>query len=256
MAKKTSKKEVEAEILKLNKGLLTVYIVGSSPLIYNRMSEKVQQGLLQPRKKTKAERDSTLKHDPPEEYRNSMYTTPAGPTLLCFPAVAFKRAMASAAIDVGVAKRTQMDRLVWAVGERISIYGLPKLRMDVVRCMDINKTPDIRTRAIVEDWACSITLAYVEPAVTSKSVANLLAAAGMIRGIGDFRQEKGAGNFGQFELVSKTDKRYAKIVKEGGRKAQQACFGSPECYDGDTEDLYQWWHEEVERLGRKGQAAA
>lgn len=251
MAKaKKDQKPAEIEILKLNEGRLTVHILGVTPLIYNSMSNKVWHELLLPRKKTKAEREATLKHNPPEEYRSSFYTHEKKDTLLCFPAVAFKRAMASAALDIGGAKRTQMDRLVWAIGEKISVYGVPQLRMDVTRSADMNRTPDIRTRGVLAEWACEISLAYVMPTITEKALANLLAAAGMIRGIGDFRQEKGAGNYGQFKLVGPKDKDYKRVIKTGARAAQVKAFNDPECYDQQSEEILAWWYEEAHRRGR------
>lgn len=250
-ATKTTKTEAAADIdLKMYEGRVTVAILGATPLIYNAMSAKVRQGLLLPRKKTKAEQAQTLKHDPPQEFRSSVYRAKDGPTLLSFPAVAFKRALASAALDTGSAKRTQIDRLCWALGEHVPVYGVPQLRMDVVRSADINKTPDIRTRACLPEWACTLTLAYVSPALTEKTIIDLLASAGMIRGIGDFRQEKGAGNYGQFRIVGIDDPDYLRVVSEGGRAAQQAALDEPVAYDPESEELLLWWHEEAARRGR------
>lgn len=247
--KKKDTNPTEIDILRINQGRLTCFVRGTTPLIYNAMSAKIKQGLLYPKKKTSAEKQSTAKHYPLHEFRDSLYTSPSGPTLLSFPAVAFKRALASSALDLGGAKRAQIERLVWAIGERIPVWGVPMLRMDVVRSADMNRTPDVRTRAIVAEWACKIELAYVEPTVNETMVANLLAAAGLIRGIGDFRQEKGAGNYGQFILVDADDKDWARIVKEGGRAAQQKAVEKPLAYDQESEALLAWWHEEFSRRG-------
>lgn len=239
----------EIEVLRIQQGRMTVFIRGTTPLIYNAMSEKVKQGLLYPKKKTAVERQSTAKHDPIAEYRATMYTTPTGPTLLCFPAVAYKRALASSALDLGGAKRAQIERLVWAIGERVAIYGVPMLRMDVVRSADMNRTPDVRTRAILPEWCCQLQLSYVKPTINDTIVANLLSSAGLIRGIGDFRQEKGAGNYGQFEIVDQGDSEWARIAANGARAAQEEAFESPLCYDGESESLLTWWQDEAKRRG-------
>jgi hypothetical protein len=252
MAKAKQDNPGEIEILKLQHGRLVCRIRGITPLIYNRMSAKVRQDLLLPKgRKTTAEKASTLKHNPLVEYQRSMFTLRGGPTLLGFPAVAFKRALASAAIDMGIAKRTQVDRLVWAVGENIPVWGIPELRMDVVRSADMNKTPDIRTRATLREWACELTLAYTMPIINGTMVTNLLAGAGLIRGIGDFRQEKGAGNFGQFELVDRDDEKWNETVGLCGRDEQQKAFDEPEVYDNESEELYAWWAEEAKRRGHE-----
>lgn len=240
---------VEIEVPRLREGILTCYVRGSTSIIYNAMSAKVKQTLLYPRKKTAAEKNSTAKHDPISEFRGTMYTAKSGPTLLTFPSVAFKRALASVAIDLGGAKRTQVERLVWALDERIPIWGVPTLRMDITRQADMARTPDVRTRATLAEWACKVRLKYVMPAINETTVVNLLASAGMIRGIGDFRQEKGAGNHGQFELVSADDPDWNRIVAEGGREAQLRAVENPVCYDEESEALLAWWHEENVRRG-------
>lgn len=256
MAQKKNTGEVitEVDILKLNEGRLTCYIRGFSPLIYNAMSQKVLNELLYPsKKKNQTEKEATVKHNPPAEYRGSVYTSPTSPTRLVIPAVSFKRALASSALDLGGAKKTQVDRLVWAIGERLPVWGVPRLRMDVVRQAGQNKAPDIRTRACLAEWACKLELAFVQPALNATIVANLLAAAGMIRGVGDFRQEKGAGNFGQFELVDHDDAEWHRIVENGGREVQEEALANPVCYDEESETLYNWWHEEVVRRGHQDQ---
>jgi hypothetical protein len=240
----------EVDILRVNKGRMTCYVRGVTPLIYNAMSEKARHELLYPSpKKTRSQKESTAKHNPPEEFRGSVYTSPTGPTRLAFPAVCFKRALASAALDLGSAKKAQIERLVWAVGEKIPIWGIPRLRMDVVRMADIKRTPDIRTRACLEEWACKIELAFVKPAINETVVANLLASAGLIRGVGDFRQEKGAGNYGQFELVNPDDPDWNRIVETCGRAEQEEALANPVCYDEESEKFYAWWHEEARRRG-------
>lgn len=251
--KKGADPNLVIEIMKVMEGRVTVYIIGQTPLIYNAMSEKAKQGLLAPSKKTAVERASTAKHDPPAEYRGSFYKVPDGPTLLSIPAVSFKRAMASAALDLGGAAKAQLDRLVWAIGEQIPVYGVPQLRMDVVRLKDIARTPDIRTRGCLRRWCTKLELAFVKPVVNETTVANLLAGAGLIRGVGDFRQEKGAGNYGQFMLTEPTGE-WETIAKEGGREAQIEAFNSPTFYNEESENLFRWWEGEMKRRGTMSKA--
>lgn len=247
--KKSTNTVTEIDVLRLTTGRMTCYVRSITPLIYNAMSEKARQSLLYPRRKTAAEKNATAKHDPISEFRGTLYTAPNGPTLCMFPAVAFKRALASVATDLGGARKAQVERLVWAIGERIPVWGIPKLRMDIVRSADMAKTPDVRTRAILSEWACKIDLAFVKPTINETTVANLLASAGLIRGIGDFRQEKGAGNYGQFELVNHDDPEWHRIVDAGGREVQSAAVAAPECYDEESERLFEWWQEEAQRRG-------
>ena len=82
----------------------------------------------------------------------------------------------------------------------------------------------------------------------------LLSNGGFIVGIGDFRQEKGKGNFGQFEVVTEADCK--QIVKAGGLKQQDAAIKKPVCFDADTEELLGWFQEEVKTRGKAEMLAA
>jgi hypothetical protein len=63
-------------------------------------------------------------------------------------------------------------------------------------------------------------------------------------GVCDFRPEKGAGVYGQWEIVSPTDPRFLSILKEG-REAQDAALADPDPYDKDTRDLLEWFNAEI-----------
>ena len=121
--------------------------------------------------------------------------------------------------------------------------------MSVTRSADFNKTPDVRTRAIIPAWACRVTVRFTTPMLKETVVSNLFAAAGLIQGVGDWRNEKGSGTYGQFTLVKPDDPEFRRIVKEGGRNAQIKAMDNPECYDMDSEELLSWFVAEADRRG-------
>lgn len=255
MAVKPKAKPTEIEVIQLHVGQVRLMLKGTSPLIFHRMAAKAKRELLMPAgRKTMAQRAHTMKHDPIEEFIDSVHRWPAGldsqPTRLLFPTPALKAALASAAKDIptSVAK-AQVGRLTWIEGDHVAVYGVPQLLMSVVRSADINKTPDIRTRAILPRWACEITVRFTQPVLTANTVATLMAAAGMIIAIGDWRQEKGSGSYGRFALADESDADYADIMRTGGRAAQDAAMANPEPYDADTAELLDWWREESKRRG-------
>lgn len=233
---------------------LQVCVLGKTPLICNRLSQKAQRELLLPKgRKTAADKASSLKHDPVEEFRAAPYTLsdPEAPTLIAHLATAFKNALRSAAVDMSGANKAQMGRLTYVEGPMIPIYGVPKLFMAITRSADQNKTPDVRTRAILPEWAAELTVCYTHPVIKETAIVNLLAAAGLIQGVGDWRPEKGSGNYGQFELVSPDDPRYRRVVAEGGRQAQVEAMEAAEPYDAESEELLSWFDVEVKRRGFK-----
>lgn len=132
----------------------------------------------------------------------------------------------------------------------MSLFGVPQLFMSVTRCADINRTPDIRTRVIVPKWACRVAVNFAKPIINETLIANLLVAAGMTQGIGDWRAEKGSGNYGSFEVVSADNAEFNKIIKTGGRKVQESAMETPEFYDAESHEMYQWFKTEVAARGK------
>jgi hypothetical protein len=250
-SKKPVEKSVEIQVEALKVGEATFAILGVSPLVFNSVSLKSRQELLFPRGRlTEAQKAMSLKHDPMEEYRASVYrrhTAEKGPTRLLFPCAALKGAMGTAALDMPTVAKTKIERLTWVVGHRCDVWGVPQLWMDVVRNADQARTPDIRTRAIVPEWAAIITVRFVEPMLSAQIVSRLLSWSGMTIGIGDARQEKGARSNGQFVIVEKTDPDFKRVCATGGAKVQDKALESPEFYDADTEELFSWFTAEYAR---------
>jgi hypothetical protein len=244
--------EVEINIIRVEESVMPIYLVGKSPLIMNRLAEKAKHELLLPAgRKTAAEKAGNLKHDPYQEYRSAAHTfrDPAAPTFLAMPSSAPKRAMASAALDLPGAKKAQIGRLTYVQGEMVGIYGLPKIFMRIVRSADMNKTPDVRTRVIVEHWAALIHVSFVTPIINHTMVASLLAAAGLYIGIGDWRPEKGAGSYGQFTIMPTNKAPEIEHILAAGRDVQIAAMENPEPYDEETAELMSWFQTEVQKKG-------
>lgn len=250
-----AKKEVDSTIViePIKTETVQFAVVGTSPIILNRLSKKTREELLLPRgRKNAAQKQAELKHDPLQEFRDSPYIMPDGsPTYLGVMASAFKGAMMTAALDLPGTKKAQIGRLVYVVGDYVPIFGIPKLFMSITRSADINHTPDVRTRAIIPHWAALVTVRFVVPLMNAQAVGNLLAAAGVTAGIGDWRPEKGKGSYGQFRLAVVDDPELNSIIEEGGREAQMAAMDEPECYDRETEELFSWFLDEVVRRGKK-----
>jgi hypothetical protein len=247
MAKK--KAEIaELEVIQVEHKELEIFVVGEAPLILNRMSEKAKHQLLFPRGKLNSyEKQTNLKHNPREEFRAAPHRLPGGPTLLALPATAFKGSLSTAALDLPGTKKAQIARLTFVVGEYVSIFGYPKLSMEVVRSSDINHTPDIRTRAILPEWCAKFSVRFVVPLLQANAVLRLVHAGGVYIGVGDGRPEKGKMSFGRFRVVGRTDKDYQRIAKAGGRKAQEAGMQRCEPYDAQAAEMLEFWDAELKR---------
>lgn len=247
---KGAPKTEEIQVVQVKRGSVTFCVLGSTPLIYHRLAQKARRELLMPSpKKNRNEKETTLKHDPFAEYRDSVHASndPSSATLLKMPSMAFKCALRNAAIDIpGSATKAAIGRLAYVQGEYVEVYGVPQIYSDIVRMADMARTPDVRTRALLQQWACRLTINFVKPILNESVVGNLLAGAGMTQGVGDFRTEKGKGNFGCFELVDEDDKRFQALLKMG-RKQQVAAMNNPECYNDETAELLGWFTAEAKR---------
>lgn len=244
--------QTEISIMKVMRDSITFAILGKSPIILNAMSAKVRQELLFPSpKKNMAARASTLKHDPMMEFKSSMYAArnPKSPTYVVIKATAFKKAMMGAALDLPGTAKTQIGRLTYIENDEIPIFGIPQIMSSVTRSADIKKTPDVRTRAIIPEWACFVTATFTKPILKEQAIVNLMAAAGITQGVGDWRVEKGSGNYGQFAAVDAKDKEFKRIIKTGGTDAQLKAISDPVAYDSETEELLSWFDVEVKRRG-------
>ena len=230
----------------LKQGRVTLRMIGSTPLYFNSMSAKAMRTLLVGGgKKTAAERKE-VKHNPEAEYRDSVYRLPDGPTLLGFPAPGVKGAMATAALETAGITKTSVQRLIFLPEQKIRVWGTPYLKMDVVRSADMNRTPDVRTRAYLQRWCAEVTIAYVQPTLSMQSIVSLLANAGAIVGIGDFRQEKGRGSFGTFSVCGDQDQNdlWDELTQHEGRDAQAFALENPTPADDTTTELMDFLSEE------------
>lgn len=273
MKKQDKSKLPDIFVTRVEKDRVKLVLLGETPLFINRLSEKAKHELLYPKgRKSAGERAHTMKHDPTEEFRNSPHVLgrwdrrPLNegevrlaldsdlPTLLAMPAAAPKKAMAQAAIDLpGDAKKAQIGRLAWVRGQLLPVYGIPKLSIASVRNSDMNRTPDMRTRCVVPQWMIPLEVEFVSPILNATVIINLAVAAGMFVGLGDWRNEKGSGTFGQFEVLSQAQAKqnplYLELLKQG-RAAQIEAMDNFEPFDPESLELLTWFEAEKKVRGK------
>lgn len=248
MAKKQDQ-SVEIAVTPLRRATARLRIIGQTPMIQNRMAAKTKgQLLVGARKKSRADR-AGVKHDPFAEFRDSAEILAEGPTALGLRVVAVKSAMATAALETPGLTKTAAQRLLFLPGELAALYGTPQLRMDVVRSADINRTPDIRTRCFLPRWGAEVEVQFIVPQLSIAAVVTLLCNAGVLVGIGDYRQEKGKGAFGSFRVLGEgdDDPEWDDLVANHGRPAQEAALADPEYANADTADLMAFYEQEIAR---------
>ena len=254
-ARKPTVEDSEIIIHPFKHGRIKVLLLGLTPFVCNRQSEKTKRELLFPAQKTKSGfRELTLKHDPLQEYQASPYVNDieGSPTYILMKGGAFKSAACDSAVDTAELKAAQMRRLVSVPDFYVPLFGIPKIWMTDVRQAGMNRTPDIRTRVIIPEWCAVVEFTYVMPLNNETKLLHLIANGGITRGVGDGRTEKGALDFGQFTIVPLNDPVATAIMTTGGREAQEAAINHPAPFDKETKELLTWFSEERVRRQAMG----
>jgi len=244
-----SKKETQSTSLiveKLKQSTITLPIVGTGPLIYNSMSLKAMSALFMGAAKKTAAQKKDIKHNPEEEFVDSCYINGQDGAYLSFPSTGIKRGMATSALETEGVTKAGINRGIYVVGEHINIWGRPYMNMSVVRSSDINRTPDIRTRAKLPRWCSEVTIRYISPTFTQNNITSLLTNAGTLCGLGDWRIEKG-GPMGGYKLKEASDQKlWDELTKEEGATCQKLALENPEIesHDNISHQLYEAMQEE------------
>lgn len=190
----------------MNIQTIKVELVGDSPLICHRWSEKAKKAMLA--KQMGEARAAKEKKDPMRDFWDSLYhLTPNPPAehregqRYGFPAVAFKSAAVTACSSVEgitkVAARQAFHVGAAEGGDLIEIIGVPEIREDMVRIgMGV---ADIRYRASFRDWRATLYVKHNANLLTAAELVNLFNTAGFSVGIGEWRVERD-GSFGMFHV--------------------------------------------------------
>lgn len=181
---------------------LLITILGESPLIVHKWSEKAKREMLD--KMTKTARGNRDVKDPDAEYEGSLYVTDDGQYY--FPTIAFKAAAVSACRGIDDIAMTQARQLFHVVGDKTILHGSePRMREDMVRVK--NGGTDIRYRGEFWPWWCQIQVEFDRKAISEPQIMNLFNLAGFNVGIGEWRPgaPKTSGAFGRFRVGSTDD---------------------------------------------------
>lgn len=197
--------EAQVNISRIDTEHMFVPIIGTSPLIMHKFSEKAKRQMLDAQQGRKSPKE---RRDPEADYQASFYRTKEG---YGFPAIAFKACTIGAARFFGKdVKMTELRQFLFfkgQVSERdpqslVEIVGEPKMREDIVR-LGMSGT-DLRYRAEFAEWSAVLEIIYVRSALTQSSVLSLVDAGGMGVGVGEWRPEK-KGDFGTFAVDPSRD---------------------------------------------------
>jgi len=172
---------------------IKIKIVGDSPLICHRWSEKAKKQMRD--KQTKAAKTAREAKNPEQDFKDSLYPHPQGG--YGFPTVAFKAAMVSACRFVEGIKMTELRGAVHFAGELVKIEGKPEMREDMVRVG--MGTADLRYRGSFPKWSAELLIQFNAHFISAEQIVNLLDNGGFSTGVGEWRPERNGSN-GRFHV--------------------------------------------------------
>ena len=175
---------------------MAVTLIGDTPLIVHRWSEKAKKQMLDKQMK-KASPGKEAK-DPEKDFRESLYVLPDGG--YGFPIIGFKAAAVTACTSIGGLTKVAARQAFHVEGEFAQIEGgEPAMREDMVRVG--MGTADIRYRGEFRNWWTTITVKFNGNVMSAEQILNLFSTAGFAVGVGEWRPERD-GQFGRFHVAS------------------------------------------------------
>jgi hypothetical protein len=188
-------------IRRLQRVVHEVPIIGTSPLIVNRWSEKSKEMMLAAQQSTARAKKSPK--DPVANFEASKYKMEDGRD--GFPSAAFKAAIVHAARLFDGITITSLRQCVVVLGEGEDqlvplTYGAVTMREDTPR--NATGVADLRYRAQYNDWSATLMVRTIAGQFDAESLLALVDAAG-IGGVGEWRPtspKSATGTYGCFEV--------------------------------------------------------
>lgn len=215
MKKEEEKTLIQIPEIKIKKARLK--IVGDSPIIINKFSEKAKAEILNKQLKKPKERAPKI---PFQEFMNRLYWITEMPDItgkteeemqelfeealkkgarFGFPSVAIKQSAISSAYRGGLAKnKVSLQGMFHIEGELVEIKGDLSMREDYVKIPMAGA--DIVFRGeFAKGWSAEFNVMFDESTISLEQIVQMINLGGFSVGIGDWRVEKG-GNYGMFHV--------------------------------------------------------
>lgn len=192
--------QVEIKLTRLERTIVEVPIIGETPLIMQRWSEKAKAMMLAAQQsKTRMKK---APKDPQADYEAAFYRLDDGTPGM--PATAFKAAIGSAARVFDGVTMVSLKTGLFVVGvgseQLVPIVGDVTMREDMPR--NANGVADLRYRPQFWPWSCTLLVKYLPTQLDKDSVWNLVDASGL-QGVGSWRPSSPksmSGTFGQYRV--------------------------------------------------------
>lgn len=190
---------------RITKEVAVIPIVGVTPVIPHRWTEKARRMMLDKQQGKATERKSPK--NPEQEAREATYWCEDGRPGI--PATAFKAAIADAARYFDKITIELLKRVIYVYGEGpevlVPIDGQISMREDMPRIS--MTTADLRYRNQIFPWRAELHVEYMSAMLNHEALVTIVDAAGS-NGVGDWRPsspKSKTGTFGIFRVAEMED---------------------------------------------------
>jgi len=179
----------------------TVTILGESPLLVNKFSEKSKREMLE--KQTKKAKGAKEARDPAAEVEAATYRLKTGEYGI--PASGLKNCAVSACKFVDGVPMTKARGSFFVIEDsdglvKIKTKGKPAIDERMVAIGPFGKkTKMARFRPRFDEWSCTFRVLYDPDLLSAEQLLNLYERAGFSVGLCEFRPEK-SGSLGMFTV--------------------------------------------------------
>ena len=185
----------------IKKMTATITILGESPLLVNKFSEKSKREMLE--KQTKAAKGAKAARDPKAEVEAAVYRLPNGK--FGIPASGIKNCAVSACKFVEGVPMTRAKGAFFVLEDADGLCEIKTKGMQVDERMVAigpfgKKTKLARFRPRFDVWSCSFKVIYDPDLLSAEQLLNLYERAGFSVGLCEFRPEK-SGSMGMFRVA-------------------------------------------------------
>jgi len=181
----TKETETTIELPQLEIERITITVIGDSPLIMHKWSEKAKEQMRT--KQQKKPGQGREAKNPKKDFEDCIHRMEDGHP--GFPSIGFKAAAVTACTSIAGMTKVAARQAFHILGELTPIIApKPTMREDMVRVgMGV---ADIRYRPEFWPWSATLEISYNTRAFSIAQIMNLLNTAGFGVGIGEWRPER------------------------------------------------------------------
>ena len=186
---------MEIKIDTLNIDTIKVPIQGKTPLLMDRMPERVKEEILAKQAGiTKSNKKKV--RDTKEEVVEAIHLTSKG--VIGFPAFGFKKGMMDCTSFVG--DKFFSKKLVQGIRLINSVEGLIPIKCKKQDVLKTNVKHNMKFFPQFHDWSCELVIQFDKNNLCAEDIIRLLNYAGFYCGVGSWRPKGGDGGSGEFGM--------------------------------------------------------